>query len=98
MIGTEKPQVWLEVDLDTSLRYARGLVVVTDRRILALGGEYTMPGRGKAYWFMAEPLMMAKSVFDKLPKDQQEKARRTGLLAAMGVAVFIAIAGFRLTG
>ncbi len=25
-------------------------------------------GRGKAYWFMLEPLLMAKSVFDKLPK------------------------------
>jgi TRAP-type C4-dicarboxylate transport system substrate-binding protein len=28
-------------------------------------------GRGKSYWFMLEPLMMSKAVFDKLPKDQQ---------------------------
>ncbi|MEC5216259.1 TRAP-type C4-dicarboxylate transport system substrate-binding protein [Actimicrobium sp. GrIS 1.19] len=28
-------------------------------------------GRGNAYWFMFEPLMMSKVVFDKLPKDQQ---------------------------
>lgn len=29
-------------------------------------------GRGKAYWFMLEPLMMSKAVFDKLPKAQQD--------------------------
>ena len=29
-------------------------------------------GRGKAYWFMLEPLMMSKIVFDKLPKEQQD--------------------------
>ncbi|NHZ43970.1 MULTISPECIES: TRAP transporter substrate-binding protein [Massilia] len=28
-------------------------------------------GRGGAYWFMFEPLMMSKAVFDRLPKDQQ---------------------------
>jgi TRAP-type transport system periplasmic protein len=28
-------------------------------------------GRGNAYWFMFEPLMMSKAVFDRLPKDQQ---------------------------
>ncbi|WLI91225.1 TRAP transporter substrate-binding protein DctP [Massilia sp. R2A-15] len=28
-------------------------------------------GRGGAYWFMFEPLMMSKSVFDKLTKEQQ---------------------------
>ena len=28
-------------------------------------------GRGKAYWFMLEPLMMSRAIFDKLPKDQQ---------------------------
>lgn len=28
-------------------------------------------GRDKAYWYMFEPLMMSKAVFDKLPKDQQ---------------------------
>jgi TRAP-type C4-dicarboxylate transport system substrate-binding protein len=28
-------------------------------------------GRGKAYWFMLEPLLMSKPVFDGLPKDLQ---------------------------
>ena len=28
-------------------------------------------GRGKAYWFMLEPLMMSKTVFDRLSKEQQ---------------------------
>jgi TRAP-type C4-dicarboxylate transport system substrate-binding protein len=28
-------------------------------------------GRDKAYWYMFEPLMMSKAVFEKLPKDQQ---------------------------
>jgi len=28
-------------------------------------------GRGKAYWFMFEPLLMSKEVFDRLPRDQQ---------------------------
>jgi TRAP-type C4-dicarboxylate transport system substrate-binding protein len=29
-------------------------------------------GRGKAYWFMLEPLIMSKQIFDKLPKNQQD--------------------------
>jgi TRAP-type C4-dicarboxylate transport system substrate-binding protein len=29
-------------------------------------------GRGKSYWFMLEPLVMSKKVFEALPKDQQE--------------------------
>jgi TRAP-type C4-dicarboxylate transport system substrate-binding protein len=29
-------------------------------------------GRGQFYWFMLEPLLMSKSVFDGLPKDQQD--------------------------
>jgi len=29
-------------------------------------------GRGKAYWFMLEPLMISKSIFDGLPKAQQD--------------------------
>ncbi|MRW85947.1 C4-dicarboxylate ABC transporter [Pseudoduganella sp. FT26W] len=28
--------------------------------------------RGGSYWFMLEPLMMSRTVFDKLPKDQQQ--------------------------
>ena len=29
-------------------------------------------GRGKAYWFMLEPLLMSRSVFESLPKNQQD--------------------------
>jgi TRAP-type C4-dicarboxylate transport system substrate-binding protein len=29
-------------------------------------------GRGKSYWYMLEPLIMSKEIFDKLPKNQQE--------------------------
>jgi TRAP-type C4-dicarboxylate transport system substrate-binding protein len=28
--------------------------------------------RGGSYWFMLEPLMMSRAIFDKLPKDQQQ--------------------------
>ena len=29
-------------------------------------------GRGKSYWFMLEPLVMSKRIFDALPKEQQD--------------------------
>src|SRR5437879_12149753 len=29
-------------------------------------------GAGASYWFMLEPLMMSKAIFDKLPKKQQD--------------------------
>lgn len=29
-------------------------------------------GRGKSYWYMLEPLLMSKAIFDKLPKNQQD--------------------------
>jgi TRAP-type C4-dicarboxylate transport system substrate-binding protein len=35
-------------------------------------------GRGKSYWFMLEPLMMSKAIFDKLPKDQQAAIMAVG--------------------
>ncbi|MCU6434492.1 TRAP transporter substrate-binding protein DctP [Undibacterium sp. Jales W-56] len=35
-------------------------------------------GRTGAYWFMFEPLMMSKSVFDKLSKDQQATIMAVG--------------------
>jgi TRAP-type transport system periplasmic protein len=34
--------------------------------------KHLTSGRGKSYWFMFEPLMMSKQIFDKLPKDQQD--------------------------
>jgi TRAP-type C4-dicarboxylate transport system substrate-binding protein len=33
---------------------------------------------GKSYWFMLEPLLMSKAVFDKLPKDQQQLIMAVG--------------------
>lgn len=33
---------------------------------------------GKSYWFMLEPLLMSKAVFDKLPKDQQKLIMTVG--------------------
>jgi TRAP-type C4-dicarboxylate transport system substrate-binding protein len=33
--------------------------------------KHLTTGRGKAYWFMLEPLIMSRTVFEKLPKDQQ---------------------------
>jgi TRAP-type transport system periplasmic protein len=34
--------------------------------------KHLTTGRGKAYWFMCEPLMMSKQIFDALPKDQRD--------------------------
>src|SRR5260370_1743183 len=42
-------------------------------------------GAGASYWFMLEPLMMSKSIFDGLPKNQQDIILAVGLeLAAFG--------------
>jgi TRAP-type C4-dicarboxylate transport system substrate-binding protein len=35
-------------------------------------------GRGKSYWFMLEPLIMSKQIFDALPKDQQAAIMKLG--------------------
>ena len=35
-------------------------------------------GRGKSYWFMLEPLIMSKQIFDALPKDQQDTIMALG--------------------
>ncbi len=36
-------------------------------------------GRGKSYWYMLEPLVMSKQVFDALPKNQQDVIMALGL-------------------
>jgi TRAP-type transport system periplasmic protein len=36
-------------------------------------------GRGKSYWFMLEPLIMSKQVFDALTKPQQEAIMAIGV-------------------
>src|SRR5438128_72400 len=42
-------------------------------------------GAGASYWFMLEPLMMSKAIFDKLPKNQQDVILAVGLeLEAFG--------------
>ena len=35
-------------------------------------------GRGKSYWFMLEPLIMSKQIFDALPKKQQDAIMALG--------------------
>lgn len=40
--------------------------------------KHLTTGRGKAYWFMLEPLLMARSMFEKLPKDQQQLILQVG--------------------
>jgi TRAP-type C4-dicarboxylate transport system substrate-binding protein len=34
--------------------------------------KHLTTGRGRAYWFMFEPLMISKTIFDALPKEQQQ--------------------------
>jgi TRAP-type C4-dicarboxylate transport system substrate-binding protein len=36
-------------------------------------------GRGKSYWFMLEPLIMSKQIFDALTKDQQDAIMKIGV-------------------
>jgi TRAP-type C4-dicarboxylate transport system substrate-binding protein len=35
-------------------------------------------GAGQSYWFMLEPLLMSKDIFDKLPKNQQDVIMSVG--------------------
>jgi TRAP-type C4-dicarboxylate transport system substrate-binding protein len=35
-------------------------------------------GRGKSYWYMLQPLIMSKQIFDALPKDQQSAIMALG--------------------
>ena len=41
--------------------------------------KHLTTGRGKSYWFMLEPLLMSKSVFDALPKAQRDIIISVGL-------------------
>jgi TRAP-type C4-dicarboxylate transport system substrate-binding protein len=40
--------------------------------------KHLTTGRGNAYWFMFEPLIMSRQVFEKLPKDQQAMIMAVG--------------------
>jgi TRAP-type transport system periplasmic protein len=40
--------------------------------------KHLTTGRGQAYWYMFEPLIMSRQVFEKLPKDQQKVIMAVG--------------------
>jgi TRAP-type C4-dicarboxylate transport system substrate-binding protein len=40
--------------------------------------KFLTSGRGKSYWFMFEPLMMSKEVYDKLTRPQQDAIMTVG--------------------
>jgi TRAP-type transport system periplasmic protein len=40
--------------------------------------KHLTTGRGKAYWFMLEPLIMSRTVFESLPKDMQATIMEVG--------------------
>ncbi|MFZ6645262.1 TRAP transporter substrate-binding protein DctP [Undibacterium sp. TJN25] len=40
--------------------------------------KFLTSGRGQSYWYMFEPLMMSKAIFDKLSKDQQATIMTVG--------------------
>ncbi len=40
--------------------------------------KFLTSGRGRSYWFMLEPLLISKQIFDKLPKPQQDAIMAVG--------------------
>src|SRR3954468_16086152 len=40
--------------------------------------KHLTSGRGKSYWFMCEPLMMSKQIFDALPKERRDVIMAVG--------------------
>jgi ATP-binding cassette subfamily B protein len=64
----EKPLVWLDFDLDSRLHYARGLLVLTDRRLLEIGPTEAVTstsvprGTQPGLPFRAWPLTAVKSL------------------------------------
>jgi TRAP-type C4-dicarboxylate transport system substrate-binding protein len=47
-------------------------------RLQEVSKHLTISKTGKSYWFMLEPLLMSKAIFDKLPKDQQSLIMTVG--------------------
>jgi len=47
-------------------------------RLSEVSKHLTINSQGRSYWFMLEPLLMSKMVFDRLPKDQQQLIMQTG--------------------
>jgi TRAP-type C4-dicarboxylate transport system substrate-binding protein len=54
--------------LDAAMTSSTSLI---SYRLVEVAKQLTT-GRGKAYWFMFEPLLMSRSVYESLPKNQQE--------------------------
>jgi TRAP-type C4-dicarboxylate transport system substrate-binding protein len=49
--------------------------------------KHLTTGRGRSYWFMCEPLMMSKAIFDALGKDEKDAIMQVGAeLDAYGFA------------
>ena len=40
--------------------------------------KHLTAGGGKSYWFMFEPLLMSKAIFDKMPKAHQDLLLKVG--------------------
>jgi TRAP-type C4-dicarboxylate transport system substrate-binding protein len=47
-------------------------------RLQEVSKHLTISKQGKSYWFMLEPLLMSKEIFDKLPKDHQSLIMTVG--------------------
>ena len=47
-------------------------------RLAEVSKHLTINKQGHSYWFMLEPMLMSKLVFDQLPKDQQQVILQVG--------------------
>ena len=47
-------------------------------RLQEVSKHLTINKEGKSYWYMLEPLLMSKTIFDALPKDQQAVIMQVG--------------------
>jgi TRAP-type C4-dicarboxylate transport system substrate-binding protein len=47
-------------------------------RLQEVSKHLTINKEGKSYWYMLEPLLMSKTIFDALPKDQQQVIMQVG--------------------
>ncbi len=47
-------------------------------RLAEVSKHLTVNKQGHSYWFMLEPLLMSKLIFDQLPKDQQQVILQVG--------------------
>jgi TRAP-type C4-dicarboxylate transport system substrate-binding protein len=59
-------------------------------RLAEVSKHVTINKQGRSYWFMLEPLLMSKQIFDRLPKDQQQVVLQVG-----GELEKLALAGAR---